>query len=52
MLLIHKALVLNRAGDHSGAIKLLGELALDRESTYGTEHLAKASLAIVVEKTQ
>lgn len=52
MLLINKALVLNRAGDHRGAIKLLGELALNPESTYGTEHLAKASLAIVAEKTQ
>jgi tetratricopeptide (TPR) repeat protein len=51
-LLINKALVLNRAGDHRGAIKLLGELALDPESTYGTEHLAKASLAIVAQKTQ
>ncbi len=52
MLLINKALVLNSEGDHSGAIKLLGELALDPESTYGTEHLAKATLAMVATKTQ
>jgi hypothetical protein len=50
MLLINKALVLDRAGDHSGAIRLLGELALDPKSTYGTEHLAKASLAMVAGK--
>ena len=52
MLLINKALVLDRAGDHNGAVKLLGELALDPESTYGTEHLAKASLALMTEKTR
>jgi tetratricopeptide (TPR) repeat protein len=52
MLLINKALVLNRAGDHSGAIELLGKLALDPESTYATEHWAKASLALVAEETR
>ena len=52
MLLINKALVLDRAGDHNGAVKLLGELALDPESTYGTEHLAKASLALMAERTR
>ena len=51
MLLINKALVMNRAGDRSGAIKLLGELALDPETTFGTEALAKATLAILAEKT-
>jgi tetratricopeptide (TPR) repeat protein len=52
MLLINRALVLNIAGDRSGAIKLLGELALDPKTTFSTEALAKASLAIVTEKTQ
>jgi tetratricopeptide (TPR) repeat protein len=47
MLLVNKALVLNAAGDRNGAIKLLGELALDPNSTYGTEHWAKASLALI-----
>lgn len=51
-LLINKALVLNRQGAQKGAIKLLGELALDPESTYSTENLAKASLAMVAEKMQ
>jgi len=48
MLLINKALALNRAGDRGRAIKLLGELALDANSTCSTEHLAKASLALIV----
>jgi hypothetical protein len=52
MLLINRALVMNRAGDRSGAIKLLGELALDPETTFGTEALAKARLAVVAEKKQ
>jgi len=46
-LLINKALVLDRSGDHDGAVRLLGELALDPASTYATEHLAKVTLANV-----
>lgn len=48
MLLINKALILDRRGDRDGAIKILGELALDPQSTLGTEVLAKATLAQVV----
>jgi tetratricopeptide (TPR) repeat protein len=47
-LLINRALVLHRRGDREGAIKILGELALDPESTLSTEMLAKAILAEVV----
>jgi len=48
MLLINRASVLHRRGDRDGAIKILGELSLDPESTLGTEMLAKAMLAQVV----
>jgi tetratricopeptide (TPR) repeat protein len=48
LLLIHRALILHRRGDRDGAIKILGELALDPESTLGTEMLAKATLAQVI----
>lgn len=47
ILLINKALILDRQGDHDGAVRLLGELALDPASTYATEHLAKVTLASV-----
>jgi tetratricopeptide (TPR) repeat protein len=45
ILLINKALLLNKQGNHVGAVKLLGQLALDPQSTFATEHLAKATLA-------
>jgi tetratricopeptide (TPR) repeat protein len=45
ILLINKAIIMNRGGDREGAVQMLGELALDPESTYGTEHLAKITLA-------
>jgi hypothetical protein len=48
MLLINKALVMDHTGHHSGAVKLLGELALDPKSTLGTEQWAKATLALVL----
>jgi tetratricopeptide (TPR) repeat protein len=48
ILLINRALVLHRRGDHDGAVKILGELALDPQSTLGTEMLAKATLAQVI----
>jgi tetratricopeptide (TPR) repeat protein len=48
MLLINKALILQRRGDRDGAVKILGELALDPQSTVGTETIAKATLAQVV----
>jgi tetratricopeptide (TPR) repeat protein len=50
VLQINKALILDRKGDHDGAIRMLGELVLDPASTYGTEHLAKATLAYVAKK--
>src|SRR5262245_21050095 len=50
ILQINKALVLDRNGDHEGAVRLLGELALDPASTYATEHLAKVTLANVARK--
>lgn len=48
ILLINKALIMDRSGDHAGAVRLLGELALDPASTYATEHLAKVTLANMV----
>ena len=50
ILLINKALVLDRSGDHDGAVRMLGDLALDPTSTYATEHLAKVTLANVAKK--
>jgi hypothetical protein len=50
MLEINRALVLDRQGDHDGAVRLLGELALDPQSTYKTEQLAKATLAMVAKE--
>jgi tetratricopeptide (TPR) repeat protein len=50
ILQINKALVLDWRGDHESAVRLLGELALDPKSTYGTEHLAKVSLAMLAKK--
>lgn len=49
-LLINKAIVLNLQGKHDEAVRLLGELALDPQSTLGTEQLAKATLALVADK--
>jgi tetratricopeptide (TPR) repeat protein len=50
MLDINKALVLDRQGEDDRAIRLLGELALNSQSTYETEQLAKATLALVATK--
>ena len=50
ILLINKALITDRSGDHEGAVRLLGELALDPASTYATEHLAKVTLASIAKK--
>ena len=47
MLLINRALALNKAGHRDGAAKLLGELASDSEATFRTGHLAKALLPTV-----
>jgi len=45
ILLINKALIMERSGDHDGAVRLLGELALNPASTYATERLAKVTMA-------
>jgi tetratricopeptide (TPR) repeat protein len=50
ILLINKALTLNEQGNRDEATRILGELALDPESTLGTEHLAKVALASFVTK--
>jgi len=50
ILQINKALVLNGRGNQEGAIRLLGELALDPKSTYATEQMAKASLAMLTKR--
>jgi tetratricopeptide (TPR) repeat protein len=47
---INKALALNTEGDKQGAVLLLAKLILDPNSTLGTEHLAKFSLANIVKK--
>lgn len=47
MLLINKALILDRQLHHDEAVKILGQLALDPKSTVGTEQLAKATLIII-----
>ena len=50
MLLINKAVLMDQQGDHKGAIRILGELAVDPKSTLATEHLAKMHLASLAEK--
>jgi hypothetical protein len=50
ILMINKALIRDQSGAHDGAVRLLGELALDPASTYATEHLAKVTLANVAKK--
>jgi tetratricopeptide (TPR) repeat protein len=48
MLEINRALIFNLKGDRSAAVQSLGELALNPESTLGTEHSAKAALSILL----
>ena len=48
LLLINKALILHRQGKESEAIKMLGQLALDPDSTLHTEQLAKFALATLL----
>jgi hypothetical protein len=49
MLQINKALQIagNGEPERANAIRTLGELALDPQSTYGTAELAKVSLALL-----
>lgn len=44
ILLINKAIILERQGKRDAAIQMLGDLALDPESTLATESLAKFTL--------
>ena len=44
ILLLNKALALNRQGKKNEAVAMLGTLALDPQSTLGTETLAKFTL--------
>jgi tetratricopeptide (TPR) repeat protein len=46
---VNKALILERKGDRDGAVRLLGELALDPASTYATEQMAKSTLANILQ---
>ncbi len=48
MLRINRALTLRRLGDRDVAVRMLGELALDRRSPIDIEHLAKYCLATMV----
>jgi tetratricopeptide (TPR) repeat protein len=48
VLLINRAMILHRRNDRDGAVKILGELALDPQSTLATEALAKSALAQIV----
>jgi tetratricopeptide (TPR) repeat protein len=48
MLLINKAAILDNRGDHAGAVRILGELATDPQSTLGTETIAKFTLSKLV----
>lgn len=47
ILLINKALAIHESGDKDAAIEILGAVALDSESTFANEHLAKQSLAMI-----
>lgn len=48
MLLVNKALLLQEK-DRTTAIRMLGELAVDPSSTLGTEHVAKATLVLLLD---
>ena len=49
MLLINKALTLNDHGDNEAAVQILGSLALDPDTTFSNEHLAKQMLATITQ---
>jgi tetratricopeptide (TPR) repeat protein len=49
ILLINKAIALNEQGDVETATSILGNLALDPDTTFANEHLAKQSLAMVTQ---
>ena len=49
ILLINKALALNEQGEADTAKSILGNLALNPETTFGNEHLAKQTLAFIAQ---
>jgi tetratricopeptide (TPR) repeat protein len=49
ILQVNQALILERKGGREGAVRLLGELALNPASTYATEHMAKFTLANILQ---
>ncbi|NLX99175.1 MAG: hypothetical protein GXY83_23805 [Rhodopirellula sp.] len=49
MLLINKALVLSNQGRKKDAVEILGNLALDPNSTYATEQMAKSMMEFVTQ---
>ena len=48
-LLINKALTLNQQGENQAARDILGNLALDPDTSFANEHLAKQTLAMIAE---
>ena len=50
VLTINKAIIFNLRGDRDGAVRLLGELALDPKSSLGSALSAKAALALIVNR--
>jgi len=48
ILLVNKALILNRQDKTNEAIEILGQLALDKNSTLATEKLAKQTLTFIL----
>lgn len=51
MLKINKALILHRNDKKAEAIKILGDLALNPESSMGTEKIAKQTLSYLLDET-
>ncbi len=47
ILMVNKALIFHRQGKHQEAIEILGQLALDVNSTFATEKLAKQTLSFI-----
>ena len=47
ILLINKALTLTEQGDGKAATSILGNLALNPDTTFANEHLAKQTLAMI-----
>lgn len=50
ILLINKAVTLDEQGDNQGAVEILGNLVLDPKTTFGNEHIAKQTLAMISEQ--